>query len=206
MTKSMALLVSAGLTLALAGCGGTRNRGLESVHQPVVDRADYALDLATSGGGLARGEQERLIGWFGKRFLGQPQVVGEMIAGVVLGPSLFGLVLPDLSAAIFPPESKPMLYVVAQLGVGLYMFLVGLGFDRDDVTLTYEVFRGWRTDVPLYTETRESVKWRTETFTWRDTGVTPGQKVYYRVRVTDPSGQSVMSVRTPDVTVGSPAR
>lgn len=73
----------------------------------------------------------RVVGWFGERFLGQPQVVGEMIAGVMLGPSLFGLFLPDLSALIFPTESKPILYVISQLGVGLYMFLVGLGFDRD---------------------------------------------------------------------------
>jgi len=72
----------------------------------------------------------RLVGWLGRRFLGQPQVVGEMIAGVVLGPSLFGLLLPDLQALVFPEESRSILYVGAQLGVGLYMFLVGLGFDR----------------------------------------------------------------------------
>jgi Kef-type K+ transport system membrane component KefB len=72
----------------------------------------------------------RIFGWLGKRFLGQPQVVGEMIAGVVLGPSLFGLLLPDLQALLFPKETKSVLYVGAQLGVGLYMFLVGLGFDR----------------------------------------------------------------------------
>ncbi len=72
----------------------------------------------------------RVIGWIGKRFLGQPQVVGEMIAGVLLGPSLFGLFAPDLQGAIFPKETKGVLYVGAQLGVGLYMFLVGLGFDR----------------------------------------------------------------------------
>ncbi len=72
----------------------------------------------------------RVVGWFGQRFLGQPQVVGEMIAGVLLGPSLFGLLLPDLSKMVFPAESKPILFVVAQLGVGLYMFIVGLGFDR----------------------------------------------------------------------------
>lgn len=70
------------------------------------------------------------MGWLGKRFLGQPQVVGEMIAGVLLGPSLFGLLAPDLQALIFPKETKSVLYVGAQLGVGLYMFLVGLGFDR----------------------------------------------------------------------------
>jgi Kef-type K+ transport system membrane component KefB len=72
----------------------------------------------------------RGVGWLCRRFLGQPQVVGEMVAGVVLGPSLFGLLLPDLQAAVFPPETRSILFVGAQLGVGLYMFLVGLGFDR----------------------------------------------------------------------------
>lgn len=72
----------------------------------------------------------RGVGWLGQRFLGQPQVVGEMIAGVLLGPSLLGLLAPDLQAMLFPKEAKSILYVGAQLGVGLYMFLVGLGFDR----------------------------------------------------------------------------
>jgi Kef-type K+ transport system membrane component KefB len=67
----------------------------------------------------------RIVGWIGRKFLGQPQVVGEMIAGVVLGPSLFGLLMPDLQAAIFPQATKNVLYSGAQLGVGLYMFLVG---------------------------------------------------------------------------------
>lgn len=71
----------------------------------------------------------RGVGWLGRRFLGQPQVVGEMIAGVVLGPSLLGLLFPELQAALFPKDTKGVLYVGAQLGVGLYMFLVGLGFD-----------------------------------------------------------------------------
>lgn len=70
----------------------------------------------------------RAVGWLAKRFLGQPQVVGEMIAGVVLGPSLFGLLLPDVQSQLFPAESRPILFVLAQLGVGLYMFMVGLGF------------------------------------------------------------------------------
>jgi Kef-type K+ transport system membrane component KefB len=61
--------------------------------------------------------------------LGQPQVVGEMIAGVLLGPSLLGLMLPGVQKALFPPESLKVLYVGAQLGVGLYMFLVGVEFD-----------------------------------------------------------------------------
>ena len=73
----------------------------------------------------------RVVGWIGQRFLGQPQVVGEMVAGVLLGPSLFGLVAPDLQAAIFPKETRNVLYTGAQLGVGLYMFLVGLTLRLD---------------------------------------------------------------------------
>ena len=73
----------------------------------------------------------RVVGWAGKRFLNQPQVVGEMIAGVVLGPSLLGLFFPDLQATIFPKEMRGVLYAGAQLGVGLYMFLVGLTLRLD---------------------------------------------------------------------------
>lgn len=63
------------------------------------------------------------------RYLGQPQVVAEMIAGVVMGPSLFGLLFPDLQAWLFPPASKAGIYIVSQVGLVLYMFLVGLEFD-----------------------------------------------------------------------------
>mgnify|MGYP001157843107 CR=1 FL=1 len=70
----------------------------------------------------------RLVGWVGRKYLGQPQVVGEMIAGVILGPSLFGLLAPEIQQMVFPQESRTLLYVGAQFGVGLYMFLVGLGF------------------------------------------------------------------------------
>lgn len=73
----------------------------------------------------------RIVGWIGQRFLGQPQVVGEMIAGVILGPSLLGLLLPGVQAAIFPPATKNVLYAGAQLGVGLYMFLVGTTLQLD---------------------------------------------------------------------------
>lgn len=73
----------------------------------------------------------RVIGWLANRFLGQPQVVGEMIAGVVLGPSLFGLFFPEWQAALFPKETQTTLYVGAQFGVGLYMFLVGMTLRLD---------------------------------------------------------------------------
>lgn len=72
----------------------------------------------------------RCVGWLAGR-IGQPQVVGEMIAGVLLGPSLFGLFLPQWQQMLFPPDSLKTLYVGAQLGVGLYMFLVGIEFRVD---------------------------------------------------------------------------
>jgi len=74
----------------------------------------------------------RLCGWLVRRFLRQPQVIGEMIAGVILGPSLLGSLAPDLQQFLFPPESRPLLYVVAQTGIAIYMFLVGLDFRSDD--------------------------------------------------------------------------
>lgn len=72
----------------------------------------------------------RIVGRIG-RWLGQPQVVGEMIAGVLLGPSLFGAIAPETSAKIFTQETRGILYAGAQLGVGLYMFLVGMEFKTE---------------------------------------------------------------------------
>ena len=73
----------------------------------------------------------RVVGWAGRKYLKQPQVVCEMIAGVLLGPSLFGLVAPDIQKWVFRPENQGVLYVGAQFGVGLYMFVVGLTFRTD---------------------------------------------------------------------------
>jgi Kef-type K+ transport system membrane component KefB len=68
---------------------------------------------------------------FGKlfRWFGQPQVVGEMIAGVVLGPSVFGALAPAVSAYIFPPLSLDYLNALSQIGLLLFMFLIGLEMD-----------------------------------------------------------------------------
>ncbi len=70
----------------------------------------------------------RIVGMLA-RWVGQPQVVGEMIAGVLIGPSLLGYMWPDSAKWIFTMESRGILYAGAQLGVGLYMFLVGLEFN-----------------------------------------------------------------------------
>ena len=66
MTKTLFRAVAPALSLALAAglAGCATNRGLESVHQPVVSRTNYTLDLATYGGGLSLPEQRRLAGWF----------------------------------------------------------------------------------------------------------------------------------------------
>ena len=70
----------------------------------------------------------RVVGLLAKK-VGQPQVVGEMIAGVLIGPSLLGYVWPESANLIFTQASRGILYTGAQLGVGLYMFLVGLEFN-----------------------------------------------------------------------------
>ena len=70
----------------------------------------------------------RVVGWVAARF-GQPQVVGEMIAGVILGPSVFGALAPVAQAALFPAASKPVLFAICQVGLSVYMFLVGVEFD-----------------------------------------------------------------------------
>ena len=61
--------------------------------------------------------------------LGQPAVIGEIAAGVLLGPSLLGTVAPGVSAFLFPDASLPTLQLLAQIGVLLFMFVVGLELD-----------------------------------------------------------------------------
>jgi Kef-type K+ transport system membrane component KefB len=81
----------------------------------------------------------RVIGAIALRF-GQPQVVAEMLAGVLLGPSLFGLLLPEWQQWIFPwdntqttRDAQSYLFPAAQLGLALYMFVVGMDFHIDIV-------------------------------------------------------------------------
>jgi len=59
----------------------------------------------------------------------QPKVVGEMLAGIMLGPSLLGWMAPGVAAWVFPAESIGLLNVLAQLGVILFLFLIGLELD-----------------------------------------------------------------------------
>jgi pilus assembly protein CpaD len=114
ITKSI-LLASLVPALLLGGCMGTENRGLESIHQPVVSRSDYALDLGVSGGALASGEQQRLAGWMNAMRLGYgdrvaiddpagegPAAHGDVAAVV----ASYGLLLSD-DAPVTPASVTP---------------------------------------------------------------------------------------------------
>ncbi len=70
----------------------------------------------------------RAMGWV-FRSARQPQVVGEILAGIVLGPSLLGRLAPGAEGYLFPAAVGPFLNIIAQVGVILYMFLVGLELD-----------------------------------------------------------------------------
>lgn len=81
----------------------------------------------------------RVVGMIAARF-GQPQVVAEMIAGVLLGPSLFGLFWPEAQQWLFPwdksqtaRDTQSYLFPASQLGLALYMFIVGMEFRVDIV-------------------------------------------------------------------------
>jgi Kef-type K+ transport system membrane component KefB len=77
----------------------------------------------------------RLTGLLFKK-LHQPAVIGEVIGGILLGPSLFGRLAPDLYALWLPAATAPALGVVAQAGVLIYMFVIGVGLDRSVVKST----------------------------------------------------------------------
>lgn len=64
------------------------------------------------------------------RLLHQPRVLGEIIAGIALGPSLLGAIWPGAETYLFPPEVAALLRPIADLGLVLFMFLVGLELDR----------------------------------------------------------------------------
>lgn len=115
------LLAVLALAPALGGCTGTKNRGVESVHQPVVSRADYLLDLGTAGGRLAPGEPQRLAGWltglhlsYGDRVAiedpaAEAPAVHDQVAGVI---ARFGLLLSHNAPVSATPVAPGTVRVV----------------------------------------------------------------------------------------------
>lgn len=71
----------------------------------------------------------RAVGFLAQ-YIKQPRVVGEMIAGVLIGPSVLGHYAPWFQSWLFPKQTLPILYALSQIGLVMYMFLVGLEFDR----------------------------------------------------------------------------
>ena len=70
----------------------------------------------------------RFFGWVFRK-IGQPSVIGEIIAGIVLGPSLLGLYFPEFSISLFPVESLGNLQFLSQIGLILFMFVIGMELD-----------------------------------------------------------------------------
>jgi Kef-type K+ transport system membrane component KefB len=131
---SLMMLVSVGLLIAVLSYGERLTAGGGSAAQVIAP---------TASGKLAHNQvlyhvlvalvAILLLGrWLGKLFVhfGQPRVIGEMVAGIMLGPSLLGRIWPEAMHFILPTEPpndiRPALSIIAQIGVILYMFLVGL--------------------------------------------------------------------------------
>lgn len=70
----------------------------------------------------------RLFGFLFKH-IGQPGVIGEIVAGIVLGSSVLGYFFPDVFQALFPPESLTNLELLSQVGLVLFMFVIGMELD-----------------------------------------------------------------------------
>lgn len=73
---------------------------------------------------------------------GQPRVLGEMVAGILLGPTLLGRLAPGVQESLFSSDVKPVLYVLSTIGLTLFMFLVGLGLDHHSAPEGYKSTAG----------------------------------------------------------------
>ncbi len=112
MTQRPLLLACLIPALALGGCAGTVNRGIESVHQPIVSQTDHVLDLAAVDGRLAPGEEQRLAGWLAGLNVGYGDRVAiddaadatarDTVAGLV---AAHGLLLAEPTPAAAAPSA-----------------------------------------------------------------------------------------------------
>ncbi len=120
------MLGTLGLLAMLLGIGHTLYQS-PGISAPVTTPKEFHMTglllavLTIVGAAKATG---RLI-----QKLGQPAVMGELVAGILLGPSLLGKLAPELSAALFPASLLEVLQYLSQLGIILFMFLVGVEFD-----------------------------------------------------------------------------
>jgi len=70
----------------------------------------------------------RLMGFLFRKF-GQPPVMGEVFGGILLGPSCFGFFFPEFSSQVFHPEALVFLKDISDIGILLYLFIMGLEMD-----------------------------------------------------------------------------
>ena len=133
MMYVLMLVISVGLFLGIRWFGeSASDAALKTVTAPVeatrlvrVNALPHVLGALLAIIVLGRG-----LGAVFKYF-GQPRVIGEVVAGILLGPSFLGRVAPDAMAFLLPPSVAPFLGMIAQLGVILYMFLVGLELNAE---------------------------------------------------------------------------
>ena len=74
----------------------------------------------------------RIFGWVFVK-IGQPSVIGEIVAGIVLGPSVLAYFLPEVSAFLFSPETLGNIHILSQIGLILFMFVIGMELDISEV-------------------------------------------------------------------------
>jgi Kef-type K+ transport system membrane component KefB len=123
-------IVFIGLIVAVLVYGRTLSPAVAAAESPAaVHAASAAHGLSPLYHVLLALVSILLLGrWMGKLFahFGQPRVIGEMVAGIMLGPSLLGQIWPEAQHFILPANVSPYLKIIADIGVILYMFLVGL--------------------------------------------------------------------------------
>jgi Kef-type K+ transport system membrane component KefB len=136
-------LFFAGYTALLVVCVGIylliRQSGLDLVapHPAVAEPVGHAAHSNTLAVVLLAlaivTVTARALGWVFERTLHQPAVIGEIVAGLLLGPSVLGWLLPDVYAYLLPNEAAPYLGLLSKVGVVLFMFLVGLDLDTAQI-------------------------------------------------------------------------
>ena len=122
------LVESIGANMSPPDAGGTAPASVVSVSTVVhaAGPADTMSHLLVALAAIVAAT--RALGWVAER-AGQPSVVGEIVAGIALGPSLLGALWPAATTTLFPSSITPFLAAVSELGVILFMFMVGLEFD-----------------------------------------------------------------------------
>ena len=138
--RSTSILAYAALIVAAVGIFGLIRSAGKSLVAPVpAGSSQFGSASPQQGAGILMHVllalvviilSARIVGALFQRFH-QPQVIGEMIAGILLGPSFLGRIAPGTVAYLLPAQVVPYLSILAQIGIILYMFLVGVELDTN---------------------------------------------------------------------------